>query len=237
MSDRYKTALTNHYSQIAQYCSEINKQNVPVIAMGHLFAIGGSTSDSEQSIYVGNLGDIGADDFPKEFAYIALGHLHRPQKVGGNDRIRYSGSPNVLSFSEIGYEKKVFILDIQKNKVVTVEDVSVPAFRCLYQVKGTLEECRLELLKLDQQNHQLTPWIEVVLDSAEKSANAFQEINNRITSYNVCYTKLLRVIILDSVGVTSDLEREAPTILLEVEGTVTQACLGEQATIDPPNFL
>ena len=61
LSDKYKTALINHYQESAAHCKAINTDKVPVIAMGHLFAIGGSISDSEQNIYVGSLGHIGAN--------------------------------------------------------------------------------------------------------------------------------------------------------------------------------
>ena len=69
LTDRYKKALTNHYNEVAEHCKTINTTNLPVIAMGHLFAIGGSVSDSEQNIYVGTLGHIGADDFSDTFDY------------------------------------------------------------------------------------------------------------------------------------------------------------------------
>ena len=105
IENRYKQALTNHYNTVGEYCKHINTNQSLVIAMGHLFAIGGSVSDSEQNIYVGNLGHIGANDFHPIFNYIALGHLHKPQIVGKQEHIRYSGSPNILSFSEVGYKK------------------------------------------------------------------------------------------------------------------------------------
>jgi exonuclease SbcD len=98
LTDKYKTALINHYKTSAEQCKLINTTNAPVIAMGHLFATGGSISDSEQNIYVGTLGHIGAQDFPTYFDYIALGHLHRPQIIGKNDKVRYSG----LYYTDIG---------------------------------------------------------------------------------------------------------------------------------------
>ena len=56
---------------------------LPLIATGHLFAQGGSSSEQERPIYIGNLGAFSADSFPGEFDYVALGHLHRPQLVQG----------------------------------------------------------------------------------------------------------------------------------------------------------
>lgn len=177
IGDRYKMALVNHYTEVGVYCETVKTANVPVIGMGHLFAIGGSTSESEQSIYVGNLGDIGAADFPQIFDYIALGHLHRPQKVGGTNYIRYSGSPNVLSFSEIGYDKNVILIETDGDKPLTVDNILVPQFRPVLRVSGSVEECITRLNEIDKATSELTPWVEVVIDNAMNTKIESQEIN------------------------------------------------------------
>lgn len=177
IGDRYKHALVDHYTKVSAHCQTIKKADTPIIAMGHLFAIGGSTSDSEQSIYVGNLGDIGADDFPDTFDYIALGHLHRPQKVGMQNHIRYSGTPYVLSFSEVGHDKNVLVLETKGNKIATIQEVYVPAFRAIFRVGGTLEKCVAELYEIDKQEHDLTPWVEVLLDNDSNTSIGFAEVN------------------------------------------------------------
>lgn len=164
LTDKYKTALINHYKASAEQCELINTSKAPVIAMGHLFAIGGSVSDSEQNIYVGTLGNIGVADFPTSFDYIALGHLHRSQIVGGNDKVRYSGSPNILSFSEVGYEKKIIVLTITDNKISDVKDDIVPHFREFYRLEGTIEKCITQFPKIISNPYELTPWVEIVLD-------------------------------------------------------------------------
>ncbi|MCL5128428.1 exonuclease subunit SbcD [Algibacter sp. L4_22] len=164
LTDKYKTALINHYKASAEQCKLINMSNAPVIAMGHLFATGGSVSDSEQNIYVGTLGHIGAQDFPVYFDYIALGHLHRPQIIGGNDKVRYSGSPNILSFSEINYDKKIVILTVEGNKISTIKDVIVPRFREFYKLTGSIPECIDEFPSITSNTYELTPWVEIVLN-------------------------------------------------------------------------
>ena len=161
--DKYKTALINHYELAAAQCKLINTKDVPVIAMGHLFAIGGSISDSEQNIYVGTLGHIGAADFPTYFDYIALGHLHRPQIIGGNEKVRYSGSPHILSFSEVNYDKKVLILSVEENKITHVKDAIVPCFREFYRVTGTMTECMEQFPNMISNAYELTPWVEIIL--------------------------------------------------------------------------
>jgi DNA repair protein SbcD/Mre11 len=164
LSDKYKTALINHYKLLAEYCERINTSKYPVIAMGHLFAMGGSISESEQNIYVGTLGHIGADDFPAYFDYIALGHLHRPQIIGEDDKVRYSGSPNILSFSEINYDKKVIVLTIEDNEISLVKEDIIPRFREFYSLRGTIEECISQFPNIITNPYKLTPWVEIVLD-------------------------------------------------------------------------
>ncbi len=163
LTDKYKTALINHYQMVAEQCKLVNTTNAPVIAMGHLFAMGGSISDSEQNIYVGTLGHIGAEDFPEYFDYIALGHLHRPQIVGGNGKVRYSGSPNVLSFSEIGYDKKVIVLTIEHNKISEIKEDTIPSFRAFYKLEGSMDECMAAFPTITSNAYGLTPWVELVL--------------------------------------------------------------------------
>ena len=163
LTDKYKTALINHYQLAAAQCKLINLKDVPVIAMGHLFAIGGSISDSEQNIYVGTLGHIGAADFPMYFDYIALGHLHRPQIIGGNEKVRYSGSPHILSFSEVNYDKKVLVLMVEENKITDVKHAIVPCFREFYRVTGTMTECMGQFANMISNGYELTPWVEIIL--------------------------------------------------------------------------
>lgn len=162
--DKYKAALVNHYQQAAIECERVNSTNAPVIAMGHLFAIGGSVSDSEQNIYVGSLGHIGAADFPEYYDYVALGHLHRPQIVGDNDTVRYSGSPYILSFSEIDYDKKVLLLSIADHKITKIIEDTIPRYRAFYQLNGTVEECIAQFPDVQPTAYGLTPWVEIVLN-------------------------------------------------------------------------
>ena len=177
IGNRYKKALINRFTEVAEYCKSIKNENTPAVAMGHLFVIGGSTSDSEQIIYVGNLGDIGTEDFPEIFDYVALGHLHRYQKVDNLSHIRYSGSPYILSFSETGYHKKIAVIETKNGNINEINEVNIPDFRKTYKVRGTLEECITQLEDIDNQYHDLTPWVEVILDNQSNTTIGFNEIN------------------------------------------------------------
>jgi len=192
INNRYKSALVRHYTDIASACQHLALPGTKIIAMGHLFAIGGKTSESEQSIYVGNLGDIGAGDFSETFDYVALGHLHRAQYIGGKESIRYSGSPIILSFSEVGQEKKV--VEIETGEGILVKEVPVPAFRKVLQIKGTVDDCKLQLEALDNDPQPLVIWAEVILTAEKEAALGYREIFDFAKSLKV---EVLKVTVKD----------------------------------------
>lgn len=111
--EQVRAAIRAHYAAQLAACREI-AQGRPVITMGHLTVLGATTSDSERDIHIGNLGAVGADIFTG-FDYTALGHLHRPQRVAGQETVRYSGSPIPLSFSEAADAKSVVLIETQSE--------------------------------------------------------------------------------------------------------------------------
>ncbi|MEL7147775.1 MAG: exonuclease SbcCD subunit D C-terminal domain-containing protein [Bacteroidota bacterium] len=210
ITERYKKALVNHYDEVAAYCQAIPNENGPTIAMGHLFAVGGSISDSEQQIYVGNLGHIGADDFPETFDYIALGHLHKPQIVGGNEKIRYSGSPVMLSFSEAGSDKQVLILETAEKSIDQIQSVEVPVFRQLIRLKGSQEECIGKIQNLELAPDQLTPWVEVTIKSSQHTTINQELFHQEAEKRGV-----------EVLKVTTDKSRNLPGLEQRLENTAT----------------
>lgn len=176
IDDRYKSALKNHFNEIAEYCQSIKPKNAAIIAMGHLFAIGGTTSESEQTIYVGNLGNIRASDFPPIFDYVALGHLHRPQVIDGNQHIRYSGSPYILSFSEVGQTKKLMVIETKNETINSIEEVAIPNFRKIHRISGNPDECIAQLHTIDSEKPALTQWVEVILDNSSNVGIGYTDI-------------------------------------------------------------
>jgi len=157
--EQVRSAIRAHYAAQLAACRDIAKSR-PVIAMGHLTVLGATTSDSERDIHIGNLGSVGADIFTG-FDYTALGHLHRPQKVAGNETIRYSGSPIPLSFSEATDAKSVVIIDTQGMEI---ETHAVPITRALVRVK-----VNRATLAADLANVPAGAWAEVTvkLDAPE----------------------------------------------------------------------
>jgi exonuclease SbcD len=87
------------------------RSSLPIIATGHLTTVGASKSDAARHLYR-HAGCLPAQNFPPA-DYIALGHIHRAQVVGGCEHIRYSGSPIALSFDETGKSKCVHLVSFE----------------------------------------------------------------------------------------------------------------------------
>lgn len=168
-----QAAIKQHYQDVYDEAlikqAEIKKHTgntVPIIATGHLTAIGASSSESVRDIYVGNLKALAASAFP-DVDYIALGHIHRPQKVAGNDFIRYSGSPIALSFDEIDQKKQILLLEFSESGNKTLSEIEVPTFQAMASLKGNLEFLAKEIPSICeaflQTNSQQRLWLEVVI--------------------------------------------------------------------------
>lgn len=97
-------------------------------------ALGGSEGSAIQN--VGLVEKIGYDLFD-QFDYVALGHIHSPQKVG-RDEVRYSGSPLKYSLSEVNNEKSVPIITVDQNEKVNIELIPLKAKRNMRHIKGKL---------------------------------------------------------------------------------------------------
>ena len=164
---RLKQGIADHYARIAEveHVGQLKAQGLPVLATGHLYAAGAAPSDSERTIHVGNLGQVTAEHFPEVFDYVALGHLHRPQRVGGREHIRYSGSPIALSFSEIDHGKEVLLLDFAGGKLATLAALPVPGTRRLLRFHGALDEVVALLVAYDNTGYLLPAWVDVEVRS------------------------------------------------------------------------
>ncbi len=123
--------------------TDINKSNKNIL-VAHQFvsgkgedpALAGSESVGTQS--VGLVEKLGYDCF-NDFDYVALGHIHSPQKVG-REEIRYAGSPLKYSLSEANNEKSVSLITVSAEERVKIELVPLKPMRNVRHIKGTLKE-------------------------------------------------------------------------------------------------
>ncbi len=173
---RIQEGIAQHYAAVAQLAAEraaALPRRVPVIATGHLFAAGASATEEQHNIYVGNLENIRAEQFPDAFDYIALGHLHRAQVIGKQPRIRYCGSLLPLSFSERADAKCVLVVDFDPDTAApAARAVAAPAFRRLLTLSGSPAELEIALQKSNQPADPMPAWVELNITGETYAAGA-----------------------------------------------------------------
>jgi exonuclease SbcD len=159
--------IKNHYQTIAELLAQKQAQyggKIPVIGMGHLFTSKGQVSpgDGVRDLYAGTLTQVEAESFSPVFDYLALGHLHRPQKAG-QETIRYSGSPIKMNFGEPG-EKSVTIVTIGEG-ALEIKTQDIPVFQELLAIHGDKAEIIIKLMALKKENS--LAWLEIIYQGQE----------------------------------------------------------------------
>ncbi len=176
-----KQGIRTFYDNVAEQAKN-RFPTIPLLAMGHLYARGVTTSDSEREIQIGNLASFDANDFSADFVYVALGHIHRPQQVGNSGRVRYSGSPISLSFSEKNDIKIVIEICFENQQIVTIEPLQVPQFRQLRHISGSFEEVKKQLINFKNQG-QLKAFIEIEVKEQNYNPLLTKELNDIISVF------------------------------------------------------
>lgn len=162
--EKLLAGILDHYMRVATVAKGIRDEidpNIPLIAMGHLFTAGGLTLDGDgvRGLYVGTVTHINPSILADNFDYVALGHLHIPQRVGGSDAIRYSGSPIPMGFGEAKQQKSVVVVTFEGRKPL-VEIVEIPRFQRLERIEGDRNFLLGEISRIKDSNE--STWLEVV---------------------------------------------------------------------------
>ena len=173
-------AIAEHYAQLFAQAEAKRAEldvNVPIVGTGHLTTVGVSLTESVREIYVGSLTAFPTDAFPA-FDYLALGHIHRPQKVAGLEHIRYSGSPIALSFDESKQQKQLLQVDLDSTGLLGVEVIEIPCFQRLISLSGSLAELEHQFAELaGQLDPDAVTWLEIQVQVDDYYADLDERVN------------------------------------------------------------
>ena len=128
------------------------------VLMAHAFVHGGHLGGGERAAHFIEDYALSAQVFPAVAGYVALGHVHRPQRIPGPGQIHYCGSPLQLDFGEEQQRKQVNLVEIEPGLPPTVAPKELSSGRALRTVKGTLSE-----LKAASDELADDPWLRVVV--------------------------------------------------------------------------
>ena len=162
--ESYTDAIRVVINNLKLDTSEIN------ILIAHQFVTGASRTESEE-ISVGGLDNVDASVFD-DFDYVALGHIHRPQKIG-TERIRYCGTPLKYSFSEVNDTKSVSIIEINSKDDFNLRTIPLVPKRDMRKIRGTYEEL---ITKTSYENTNTDDYIHVTLTDEFNVADAIQKL-------------------------------------------------------------
>ena len=126
-ADSYLAGIERIYAQAYAFAAEKRCAGQAIVALGHCHITGGRVStDSERPIVIGGSEALPTSIFDAGIAYVALGHLHLAQKVGGDTTRRYCGSPLPMSFSEIDYPHQVVVVELDGENVANTQEIRIP---------------------------------------------------------------------------------------------------------------
>ena len=152
--------VAEHYEAARRRLVELCGPDVPLVAMGHLFVTGSKAGpalpaegaaapgSSDGGVYVGTLRNVSASVFGSGWAYVALGHIHKAQRVKAAIPVRYCGSPLALNVGDAGDPHQVVEVTMHPDGRVEELTSDVPQPRRLAALSGTLEELETALDRL-----------------------------------------------------------------------------------------
>jgi len=193
--------IRNHYATVAALAEQKRTElgvDVPIVGMGHLFTAGGQTIDGDgvRELYVGSLAHVTAGIFPAAFNYLALGHLHVPQKVNGSETIRYSGSPLPMGFGEAKQQKSVCQVEFHST-AAAVNLIDVPVFQKLERVKGDWDGISSRILELSATG--FPGWLEIIYDGSEVIGDLRERLEAAISGTQMEILRIKNNRIIDRV--------------------------------------
>jgi len=142
------------------------------VVLAHAFVTGGRSTESERTIAVGGVEQVGGEVFDGA-DYVALGHLHGPQTLAPH--LRYSGSPLAYSFSEAVQRKSVWLVDLGETGPAEVTRHELPVPRRLAKLSGPIEE----LLTAARYDDLLDCYLSVTLTDPVRPVDAMRRLRAR----------------------------------------------------------
>lgn len=179
------------------------------ILLAHQFVTGAARCDSEE-MSVGGLDDVDAAIFDG-FDYVALGHLHGPQKIG-KETVRYSGTPLKYSFSEANHKKAAVIVDMEEKGTVNIQQIPLVPKHDMREIRGTY----MEVTALDFYKDMKTDdYLHITLTDEEDVPDAIGKLRTIYPNIMKLSYDNLRTRAAVTVRGTAEVEEKSPMELLK----------------------
>lgn len=187
--EKLAKGICEHYQVLSQEMNRRKQEKlqngfsgqISTIGLGHLFMAGGKVEDEKaiRPLYIGTLGELSGGHFTGLFDYLALGHLHRAQKVNQQENIRYCGSPIPVGFGEAGSSHKVLVCDFSEEvSELSVCEKEIPTWQKMKMIRGNLEELLAALRELKSTGESI--WCEILYEGHEYISDLFKKLQEEV---------------------------------------------------------
>ncbi len=173
----YGELYTEHIKNLLDEKSKFFVEDSYNILIGHFLMFGGSVSDSEKEVNIGGLDSLKSNILPKNADYVALGHLHKKQKISGHDNCYYSGSPLQYSKSEKDNVKYIGLID-SSDKTKEVEFIELKVYKPIEVLHCTDIENTIEYIA----KQEVEKWYYIEVEQSAIETSKVQALRNASNS-------------------------------------------------------
>ncbi|WP_217607189.1 exonuclease SbcCD subunit D C-terminal domain-containing protein [Chitinophaga sp. GbtcB8] len=222
----YSEGVAAFYKGAYEYAASEKEVGQVIVTMGHLHAQHAEVGDIDkmERLIMGGVECISASAFHEDICYVALGHIHKAQRIGGKEHIRYCGSPLPMSFSEANYRHQVIVFNVVEEKIENLNAIEIPVSVPLMRVPAVHSSfaeviASLEQLTPFEGSLHTAPYLEarVLLDGPEPGLR--HKVETALTGKNVRLAKI-------------DVRYQTASTAQSENTTVNQAQLNELQPLD-----
>lgn len=228
-NDTYIAGVARMYRELYAYAFEQKLTGEALIAMGHLHATGAELSEDDRSerVIMGGLESVPVDTFDPDLAYTALGHIHKAQRVGGREHVRYAGSPLPMSFSEQNYKHQVVAVSISSGVCTDWHPIPIP-------LQCNLRRMPVQPLPPEEALAELSG-LPVVADGDDRNRYPFLEVRVLLTEPDPTFRHRVEELLADKAVRLTSIVPSYPK--REDEDTFRPMTYTDLQKIDPLDML
>lgn len=196
----YAEGVKELYSRLLERALTRKKEDMAVVAIGHLQATGSEIADKDYSerTIIGGLECVSPAAFSGEIAYTALGHIHKSQRVSGRENVRYAGSPLAMSFAEKNYHHGAIVVTIDGNKPAVIRKLDYSPLCKLISLPRTGTAAPPDDILEELKNMQLPgesnlPYLEIKVLLTEPEPMLRQQIEETLADKPVRLARIVSV--------------------------------------------
>lgn len=204
-----------YFSQLHQHLKKSDFRGLPIVAVAHFYAAGADlcANGHSERVVIGGQECVDASVVGRTVSYTALGHLHKPQQVGGGPNVFYAGSALPMSFSEKNYKHGANWIDIDTDGEAAVSRIDYQPLRTLISIPDNIAQAasRAETLEAIRNlphrqkgdTGDTWPYLEIRLMERQPEPTLLHEVMEELEQRAVHFCRMVRVTPADTSAIAN----------------------------------